>query len=170
MHATNITISGNVVDDVALKTSENGLSWVSFRIASTERRWDRQSGEWSDGKKFFVTVLFYRDAAENVAASLRKGDPIIVSGRISSRQYIKDETNRLAYEVDGESVGHDLTRGVSTFERRKRPMSGAVMVDAAGMPERGDYDSYEAVGEERGDFATDPEGERVLARPLAAAS
>ena len=165
MHATNITISGNVVDDITLKTSENGVPWLSFRVASTERRFDRQSGEWTDGKKFFASVVFFRDAAENVASSLRKGDPIVVTGRISSRQYVKDETNRVVYEVDGEAIGHDLTRGVASFERRKRGLSGSVMLDAEGLPERGDDDDYEAM---TGDFGA-PVGNPDVERPLAAA-
>jgi single-strand DNA-binding protein len=164
MHATNITITGNVVDDVALKTSENGVSWLSFRVASTERRFDRQSGEWTDGKKFFASVVFFRDAAENVAASLHKGDPIVVTGRISSRQYVKDETSRVVYEVDADAIGHDLTRGVASFERRKRGLSGSVLLDPDGLPERGDDDQYEAVA---GDFGS-AASERILARPLAA--
>jgi single-strand DNA-binding protein len=101
-----------------------------------------------------------------VAASLKKGDPIIVHGRMQSRQYVKDETNRVSYEIDPESIGHDLARGVSRFERRKRGFSGVVEVDDSGVPALPAEDDYEFVSE---DAATlDPD--RVLVRDLATAS
>ena len=105
MYGTNITIVGNVVDEVVNKPTTSGLSRVSFRVASTQRRRDRESGQWVDGHKFFVNVTFWREFAENVAASLKKGDPVVVNGKIFSRQYVKDESNHVAYEVEPDRSG-----------------------------------------------------------------
>jgi single-strand DNA-binding protein len=169
MYGTSITIVGNVVDEVALKTTESGLSRLSFRVANTQRRRDRESGQWVDGHKFFVNVTFWREFAENVAKSLKKGDPIVVTGRIYSRQYVKDENNRLSYEIEPESIGHDLARGTTKFERRKRGLSGSVALDADGLPERLDDDGYELLGDDLAEFdAAADSADRVLARPLAA--
>src|ERR1022692_168351 len=100
MNETSITIVGNVVDEVSLKTSDSGLSRLSFRVVSTQRRRDRDSGEWEDGHKLFVNVTFWREFAENVAKSIRKGDPIVVHGTMYSRQYVQNESNRVSYEID----------------------------------------------------------------------
>jgi single-strand DNA-binding protein len=169
MYGTPITVVGNVVDEVALRTTDSGLSRVSFRVASTQRRKDRESGQWVDGHKFFVNVTFWRDFAENVAASVNKGDPVVVNGRIYSKQYVKDETNRVSYEIEPESIGHDLARGQSVFSRRRRGMTTDVGVDPDGIPERVDDLDYDMVDDS--DQFVQPEGnEPELARPLAAAS
>lgn len=143
MYGTPITVTGNVVDEVMLKTTEGGLPRVSFRVASTARRKDRDTGQWVDGHKFFVNVTFWRDFAENVASSVNKGDPIIVTGRIYSKQYIKDEVSRVSYEIEPDSLGHDLSRGQSVFSRRKRAQGQDVALDANGLPEQPDETDYE---------------------------
>jgi single-strand DNA-binding protein len=166
MSNSTICIVGNVVDEVVNKPTLSGLSKVSFRVASTQRRFDREAGQWVDGHKLFVNVTFWREFAENVAASLKKGDPIVVHGRMQSRQYVKDETNRVSYEIDPESIGHDLARGVSRFERRKRGFSGVVEVDESGVPALPAEDDYELLSEDAASF--DPD--RVLVRDFATAS
>ncbi|MGI8664830.1 MAG: single-stranded DNA-binding protein [Jatrophihabitans sp.] len=145
MYGTSITIVGNVVDEVVNRPTTSGLSRVSFRVANTQRRSDRASGQWVDGHKFFANVTFWRDFAENVATSLKKGDPVVVSGRIFSRQYVKDESNHVAYEVEPESIGHDLARGTSVFTKRRRGMSGSIELDEDGMPIRVEDQGYEVV-------------------------
>ena len=145
MNGTSITIVGNVVDEVANRPTTSGLSRVSFRVASTQRRKDRDTGKWVDGHKLFVSVTFWREFAENVAASLKKGDPVVVSGRIFSRQYVKDEANHIAYEIEPESIGHDLARGTAEFKKRKNSFSGSVELDADGMPIRAEDQGYELV-------------------------
>ena len=159
MYGTNITVVGNVVDEVVNKPTTSGLSRVSFRVASTQRRRDRESGQWVDGHKFFVNVTFFREFAENVAASVSKGDPIVVSGRIFSRQYVRDESNHIAYEIEPEAIGHDLARGTASFTKRRRGFSGSVELDADGMPIRISDQGYEMVPEsglDAEDFETEP--------------
>jgi single-strand DNA-binding protein len=147
MHGTSITIVGNVVDEVINKPTTSGLSRVSFRVASTQRRRDRESGQWVDGHKFFVNVTCWREFAENVAGSLKKGDPIVVNGKIFSRQYVKDESNHVAYEIEPESIGHDLARGTAVFTKRRRGFSGSVELDADGLPIRLEDQGYEVIDE-----------------------
>jgi single-strand DNA-binding protein len=155
VHGTSITIVGNVVDEVANRPTTSGLSRVSFRVASTQRRKDRDTGQWVDGHKFFVNVTLWRDFAENVAVSLKKGDPVVVTGRIFSRQYIKDEANHIAYEIEPEAIGHDLSRGTSDFRKRKNGFSGSVELDADGMPIRIQDEGYELVEELGQPFGSD---------------
>src|SRR5579859_7478975 len=129
MFETPITVRGNVVDQPERRVTESGVTMVSFRVASTERRFNLEANEWSDGNQLFVRVTCWREMAENVALSVNKGDPILVFGRLFSRRYVKDEVSRLTYEVDATSVGHDLSRGVGKFDKRSRRLSGAVVLD-----------------------------------------
>jgi single-strand DNA-binding protein len=152
MYGTSITIVGNVVDDVAIRLTDSGVARLTFRVASTQRRKD-STGTWTDGNKLFIKVTCWRDFAENVAVSIKKGDPLLVTGRIYSRQYLKDENNRVSYEIDADAIGPDLARGTSDFTRRKRGFSGSVEVDADGMPLLESDDRYEVVEEGLGRFA-----------------
>ena len=163
MYGTSITIVGNVVDEVVNRPTTSGLSRVSFRVASTQRRKGRDTGKWVDGHKLFVSVTFWREFAENVAASLKKGDPVVLNGRIFSRQYVKDEANHIAYEIEPESIGHDLARGTAQFTKRRNSFSGSVELDADGMPIRAEDQGYELVdGPDPVDDAEDLEPDREL--------
>ena len=91
-----------------------------MRVAWTPRHIDRVTGEWTDGHTSYLTVICWRKLADNVALCLRKGDPVIVKGRLSVRDYEKDGTTRTAVEVDASSIGHDMSRGAAHFQRTKR--------------------------------------------------
>jgi single-strand DNA-binding protein len=146
MNDTYLTVSGNVVDEPKLrKTATNGITVASFRVASTSRRRDAETGDWSDGDTLFVNVTCWRSMATNVAGSLFKGQPVVVHGRFYSRQYTKDEVTRVTYELDAISVGHDLSRGVSTFTKSTPAASSNVEVDADGLPANAAEAIYEAV-------------------------
>src|SRR5262249_60434355 len=79
------------------------------------------TGEWGDGPTSFVTVLCWRALADNVAMCLRKGEPVLVRGRLRVREYEgKDGSRGTETEIDASSVGHDLSRGVAHFSRTRR--------------------------------------------------
>jgi single-strand DNA-binding protein len=68
-----------------------------------------------------VTVLCWRSLADNVAMCLRKGEPVLVRGRLRVREYEgKDGSRGTETEIDASSVGHDLNRGVAHFSRTRR--------------------------------------------------
>lgn len=135
MNDTSITIVGNVVDDPKLRTTSTGVPVASFRIASTSRRMDRETGSWVDNERLFATVTCWRVMARNVAASLKKGQPVIATGRFYSREYVKDESSRMSYELDAVAVGHDLARGTADFTKVTRGFAVTnVELDSDGMP------------------------------------
>ena len=78
---TQITISGNLVDDPELRFTPAGQAVARFRVASTPRFRDNATGEWKDGDSLFLTCNVWRQAAENVTESLTRGMRVIVSGR-----------------------------------------------------------------------------------------
>jgi single-strand DNA-binding protein len=119
-----ISLSGYVATQPSLRWTRTGVPALSMRVAWTPRRLDRVTGEWIDMDTSFLTVCAYRKLAENAATCLRKGDPIVLRGRVSTRDFEdKDGHPRTALEVDAISFGHDLTRGVATFQR-VRPQTG----------------------------------------------
>ena len=135
MNEPTMTICGNVVDTPRLNKTKNGHLVANFRVASTPRRFDREQGSWVDGDTVYITVTAWRALAENVANSLQKGQPVIVSARFCQRDYIKDERPHTVYELEATAVGHDLNRGVATFERVTRSYGAPSLdLDEKGIP------------------------------------
>lgn len=130
-----VVVSGYVATEPTFKKLDNGKSVTKLRVAYTERKRDRSTGEWSDGHTTFVTVQCWRTLADNVAMCIRKGEPVLVRGRLQVREW---ETTagekRRDIEVDATSLGHDLTRGVAHFSRTRRPAGEAAYTSAVGMP------------------------------------
>ncbi len=119
-----VFLSGYVARDPRFRITATGISNVSLRVAYTPRRVDRETGEWTDGTTSFVSVVCWRTLADNVARCLHKGEPVLVKGRLQVRPYEKDGVSRLAVEVEATSVGHDLARGVASFQRPRRVLAG----------------------------------------------
>lgn len=141
-----ILIRGFTASDPALSTLPNGVPVVNFRLASTPR-WQDATGTWKEGTTNWYTVKAYRRLAQNIATSIEKGQPLVVSGRQRiSRWNREDGTQGTTVEVDALGIGHDLNYGTSTFARtvEKRTvnegsMQGAPQQDATqqSMPHSG---------------------------------
>jgi len=132
-----ISLTGYVATQPVMKEVGTGITNLSMRVAWTPRWQDRVSGEWVDGNTSYVTVICWRRLAGNVATCLRKGDPVVVKGRLSVRNYDgKEGVPRTAVEIDASSVGHDLSRGVAQFQR-VRPQIGMTASEFAASPQSG---------------------------------
>jgi single-strand DNA-binding protein len=119
MNETYVTLSGWLGADVSLREA-GGVPVASFRVASTPRRYQRKTQTWEDGDTQWYSVNAWRALAENCDVSLRRGDPVIVHGKLSARTWTtKSGVEVTTLEVEAAFVGHDLTRGTSTFARRK---------------------------------------------------
>lgn len=129
-----VTIVGNVVDEPKRRYTRNNVGVTSFRMASTSRRYDREQGRYVDNTTLYVTVSAWRALGDNILASLHKGQPVVVQGRYLQRNYVVNEQPRVSYELEATSVGHDLARGISTFERSGRAAPPSVPIDADGLP------------------------------------
>ena len=113
MFDTNIVIVGNVLTAPEWRRTTNTNTLVAnFRVASTARRLDRETGRWVDGNSLRVRVNCWRKLAEGVASSVTVGDPVVVAGRLYTRDWTDGEGNtRTTYEMEAVAVGHDLARG-----------------------------------------------------------
>jgi len=121
MDAT-ITVTGNVGSDIDVRTdSSNEWAYAAFRLASTPRL--LRGGSWRDGETTWLNVNCRNRALSlNVHGSLAKGDPVLVTGRLTTWTWTNKETGEVREKVvlEAVSVGHDLCRGTSTFQKAER--------------------------------------------------
>ena len=117
---TMVTLQGNVGGDVVLRRVGETCD-ANIRVACTPRRYQRRTDEWVDGATQWYTVNAWRALGEHCQRSLRRGDPVIVHGRLNARTYVnKNDIEVTTFEVEAVAVGHDLNRGVSQFIRVPR--------------------------------------------------
>lgn len=117
MNETTVTVVGHVAKEPILRVTGTGTRVVSFRLASTERRFDKALNGWRDGDTAWWSVSCWRNMGDNVLDSLAVGDPVIVHGRLRMREYEKEGVKQSSFEIEASSVGHDMARGVSRFTR-----------------------------------------------------
>ncbi|WP_081998707.1 single-stranded DNA-binding protein [Sinomonas humi] len=111
----------------------------SFRLAVTDRRYDREASAWVDGHTNWFTVVGFRQLASNMCGSLKKGNRVIVVGKLRLKQWERDGRVYQSAEVEAESVGHDLFWGSAKFARnpqdgQRQETGGArVIVEGVGV-------------------------------------
>jgi len=118
-----ITITGNVATPPEHKRTPAGVAIVTFRVASGRRRYSREAGGWTDAGTNWYTVSVFRTLADHAYRSLRKGDRVILTGRLRVRDWETDTRRGTAVEIDAEAIGHDLRWGTTTFEKDSRDAS-----------------------------------------------
>lgn len=103
---TPITIVGNLTTDPELRFTTNGAPVANFTVASTPRSFDSRTSEWRDGEPLYLRCSVWRNYAENVAESLKKGMHVIVTGKLKASSYQDREGNkRTNFEIDVDEVG-----------------------------------------------------------------
>ncbi|MGV8976653.1 MAG: single-stranded DNA-binding protein [Cellulomonas sp.] len=135
----------------------NGATpFTTFRMASTRRWFDRDKGVWADGRTEWFTVKSWRSAARNVAESLRKGDPVVVHGRLSSEEWSGPDGSRTALVLDAIAIGPDLSYGSARYSRTVHG-SGSGPEGVEGEPAAGDdeHTPTDPAPEDLGDIELD---------------
>ena len=112
-----VTISGLVATTPRHLITQDGLPITSFRLASSQRRFDREQNKWIDGETNWFTITGFRQLAINLSTSVQKGERIIVTGRLKIRDWDNGERAGTSVEVEAEHGGHDLFWGTSVFTR-----------------------------------------------------
>ncbi|WP_433593258.1 single-stranded DNA-binding protein [Nocardia sp. CA-145437] len=120
MYEANTAVIGRVVTQPVLRALQNGDQLLSFRMASTARRYDQAAGDWVDGGKLYLTVSCWRRGIiEGVEASLQRGDPVIAYGQLRSNEYTtRDGAERTDLEMRALAVGPDLGRCTAPVVRK----------------------------------------------------
>ena len=122
---TVITVVGNLVNDPEMRYTNSGAAVATFRIASTPRTLDRQTGDWKDGEALFLTCSIWREAAENVVQSLQRGARVIVQGRLRQRTYdTKEGEKRTVVELEVDEVGPSLRYATANVQKATRSSGG----------------------------------------------
>lgn len=121
MNDTQITVTGWVGSPVELREAA-GVAVTDFRVACTPRRFDRKLQEWVNGDTQWYNVTAWRQLAENCAASLNSGDPVVLRGRMIAETWKNGSGMEMTtMKVEASFVAHDLNRGVSRFARNPKP-------------------------------------------------
>ena len=135
-----LSVVGYVASEPEYSLVGNGIPKLTMRVAWTTRRREPSTGEWIDGNTSFVRVTCWRRLADNLATCLRKGDPVLLRGRLDVRPFTgKDGVRRVSVDVDANSLGHDLSRGVAGF-RRVWESTGKTAEEAAAAENGADGD------------------------------
>ena len=139
------TLLGRAGRDPDARNLKNGGRTATFTLATTERRTDRD-GRTSESTEWHRVVV-YGGLAEVVGRMLRKGDPVLVEGRIATRAWRDREgASRTVTEIV--VAGAQGMVSVLSGRRADRPESG------------GTSDGGESAAPENGEIAATkaPEG------------
>lgn len=121
MNEAFVTFQGWVGTDVTRKETPRDGTVANFRVGSTPR-YRKRNGDWVDGRTSWFSVSCWRTLADHVAESVKKGDPVVVHGKLRADVWEREDgQSSVTYVVEAQYVGHDLNRGTSAFLRSVRP-------------------------------------------------
>lgn len=128
-----ITIVGNLATEPK-QAAPGGIPITSFRLAASQRHFDRATATWVEGATNWYSISVFRTLGEHALESLRKGDRIFVRGRLRIRDWTAGEKSGTTAEIDADALGHDLLWGTTVFTRAARGVSEAQDDAAAESP------------------------------------
>lgn len=118
---TTITVIGNLTADPELRFTPSGHAVANFTVASTPRTFDKTTGEWKDADALFLRCSIWRDPAERVTESLKRGHRVIVTGRLRQRSFeTKEGDKRTVVELDVDEIGPSLRWASATVNKPTR--------------------------------------------------
>ncbi|QQS21684.1 single-stranded DNA-binding protein [Candidatus Saccharibacteria bacterium] len=105
-----VILMGNLTRDVEMRTTPSGQSVANFSLA-VSRSWKGQDGQTQE-QTSFINCVAWGKAGEIIAQYVKKGDALLVSGRLDQRSYDdKDGNKRQAVEVNVEDFNFVGGRG-----------------------------------------------------------
>ena len=104
----NITIIGNLTRDPELRFTQGGAAVTDIGVAWNESRRNKETQQWEDIPSYFDITCWF-DLAENVAATLRKGDRVVVTGNLKWESWqTADGESRNKVKVIADDVAPSL--------------------------------------------------------------
>jgi single-strand DNA-binding protein len=85
-YLNSVQIIGRLVADPELRYTQKGAPVCDFRIASSRRYKNRETGEQQE-ETLFINVVAWRRQAELANDYLKKGSAVLIEGRLRSRQW-----------------------------------------------------------------------------------
>jgi single-strand DNA-binding protein len=99
-----ITAQGNLVFDPDFTVTASGVSRCKLRIACNERK-KGDNGVWTDGETSYFDVVLWRGLAEAAGDAFKKGQPILVVGKVRVSKYEdKNGNERTAVEITADEI------------------------------------------------------------------
>jgi single-strand DNA-binding protein len=114
-----LTITGNLTADPKLNRSRGGTPIATLTIATTPRHYDRAADIWADEETIYLRCTAWRHTAQNIAAFLRKGDRVLVHGKLRQHTYTADTGSRSTFELDIDDIGPSLWHRTAHTPRRQ---------------------------------------------------
>jgi single-strand DNA-binding protein len=93
-----VILMGNLTRDVEMRTTPSGQSVANFSIA-VSRSWKDQSGATQE-QTSFINCVAWGKAGEIIAQYVKKGDPLLVSGRLDQRSWDDKESGQKRSTVE----------------------------------------------------------------------
>lgn len=146
-----ITIAGNIGNDPTSNETRAGKAVINFRVATSSGYFDQRTGAWVEGGTNWYAVSAFGNLAAHARASLHRGDPVIVVGRLRQKEWEANGKKGIDVEITADAIGHDLRRGTSAFARRPRSDQAGTAAASDGAssenePIEADQDSWRGAG------------------------
>lgn len=119
-----VTVIGNITQDPELRFTQSGVAVANFTIVTNPRKFNKNSNQWEDGEPTFYRVNVWRQHAENVSESLRKGDRAVVVGALQNRKYETDNGTRYSLEITADAVALDTRWAIVQARKAERQQGG----------------------------------------------
>lgn len=117
-----ITVIGNLTREPEIRYTATGRAVANIGMASSRRY--QVNNEWQEETTFF-NLTAWGSLGENAAASLHKGDRIIASGRMQSREYEVDGVKKTAWDLIVDEMGPSVRWARCEIEKVKSEQSGS---------------------------------------------
>ncbi|HUR14504.1 MAG TPA: single-stranded DNA-binding protein [Mycobacteriales bacterium] len=130
MNEVLISLVGHLGGDPELRFTPNGVAVCDMRLATTPRR--KVGDEWQDKETIWFNITCWRELAQHVAESFKKGDRVLAQGKLLQQSYERnDGTTGTKLVLDAGAIGADVSRCPVELKRPVRSGSSADL-----MPEK----------------------------------
>ena len=114
-----LVVQGVLGTTPVVSRAPSGRAYCRFRLATTPTF--RTSEGWRDEETIWFTAKAWGPLAENLARSLRKGDPVLLVGRFTQERWSSRLRGEMLTNVLTVAAGgHDLNRGETRFMKIER--------------------------------------------------
>lgn len=119
MYLNKVFVAGNLTRDPELRALPSGANVASFGVA-TNRVWKDQNGEKKEAVEFHNVVVFGRQA-DTCAQYLKKGQQVLVEGRIQTRSWEKEGQKQYRTEIVADRVQFGAKGGGGGYSGGETP-------------------------------------------------
>lgn len=119
-----VVIRGRLTRDPELRSTPGGVSVCNLGVVSSGRQRNRETDQWEDGEPFYWECEAWRALGEHAAASLSKGDEVIVVARPRANDYQSRDGSRVkgvVWQAESLAAGLDHATVVVTRTRSAGP-------------------------------------------------